>query len=425
MAATNNPYSALSSNVHQALDELNADETHYVPQREAEELFYLPDCVHIFFVKADGKVSTFSEPSTLRIFRFKQHQQPEGSSTAVIELQQQPGTTAFIQVGGWTHPLIPGQSPVLEAGNGAFMFPDVYGSEHDGAAVGIVIADDSAFNIEGEAQEALAKILNDLTVLKKEEVKQGASEAQPELKLGKIGKTLVKSAELVSKGLEKSAEKATTLIEYAGEKQKARTEATSEEVKVSPALKTTAKGVKFATKATVKVSGFVANRVGDLSRKTAEYVAKKVEKPVVTVTGGGAGSASAGTGMKKSSTKENIVDAAKGGIVAYATVFEGLENSAKVLGNSIKTESVSVVKHQYGEEAGNVYGDSMSSAGNAAMTYMNIQSLGVKGFLKKTAKRTGKNLGKAVIEAHSAPKGGDESNPNNPTPTAPPTNTTA
>jgi len=376
-AAANNPYGLLSSNVHSALDELNSDETHYVPQREAEELFYLPDCVHIFFVRPDGKVSTFSEPNTLRIFRFKQ---PQGST-------EQP--TNFIQVGGWTHPLIPGQSPVLEAGNGAFMFPDVYGSDQEGGgAVGIVIADDTAFNIEGEAQDALAKTLNDLTVLKRRE------EAEPELKLGKIGKTLVKSAELVSKGLEKGAEKATTLIEYAGEKQKARAEAATEDVKVNPALKTTAKGVKFATKATVKVSGFVANRVGDLSRKTAEYVAKKVEKPVVGATAGAGG-------MKKSSTKESIVDAARGGILAYATVFEGLENSAKVLGNSIKTESVSVVKHQYGDEAGHVYGDSMSAAGNAAMTYMNIQSLGVKGFLKKTAKKTGKNLGKAVIEAHS------------------------
>jgi len=416
----------LSSNVHQALDELNADETHYVPQREAEELFYLPDCVHIFFVSADGKVSTFSEPSTLRIFRFKQPEQPDQAAPAAA------AGTNFIQVGGWTHPLIPGQSPVLEAGNGAFMFPDVYGEEQGGAAV---VTDDSAFNVEGEAQEALAQILNDLTILKREEnalvggASDGGSAATDpnNLKLGKIGKTLVKSAELVSKGLEKGAEKATTLIEYAGEKQKAKSQAATEDVKVSPALKTTAKGVKFATKATVKVSGFVANRVGDLSRKTAEYVAKKVEKPVVGVTGGGAAgggssgnSSGSGNGMKKSSTKENIVDAARGGILAYATVFEGLENSAKVLGNSIKTESVSVVKHQYGDEAGHVYGDSMSAAGNAAMTYMNIQSLGVKGFLKKTAKRTGKNLGKAVIEAHSSSSGSNSSNPTTTTPSTAP-----
>ena len=64
--------------LERALDELNADESQYIPShpsgggREAEELFLLPDCVHIFFVTGSGKVSTFSEPSTLRIFRFKE-----------------------------------------------------------------------------------------------------------------------------------------------------------------------------------------------------------------------------------------------------------------------------------------------------------------------------------------------------------------
>ena len=49
----------------------------------------------------------------------------------------------------------------------------------------------------------------------------------------------------------------------------------------------------------------------------------------------------------------------------------------------------------------------MSAAGNAAMTYLNIQSLGAKGLAKKTAKDTGKTLAKNVIHAHVGPK--DES----------------
>jgi len=382
--AGSNPYSGLSSQVHTALDDLNADETHYTPQREAEELFLLPDCVHIFFVTADGKVSTFSEPSTLRIFKFK-------------DSGEDP---SFLQVGGWTHPLIPGQSPVLEAGNGAFMFPDVYEEDGKGASVGVVIADDSVFNLEGEAQAALAETLAQLTELKKSEKKEGSDTDSPteEIKLGAIGSTMVKTAQLVTKGLEVGAEKATTLIEYAGEKQKAKSEAAASDVKVSPALKYTAVGAKYATKATVKVSGFVASRVGKLSKGMADYLAKKVEKPVVGATSGIGG----GGSMKKSTTKENIVDAARGGIYAYATIYDGLEKSAKTIGQSLKAETVDVVKHQYGEEAGHVYHESMSAAGNAAMTYMNIQSLGVKGFLKKTAKTTGKNVGKAVIEAHSS-----------------------
>ena len=55
---------------------------------------------------------------------------------------------------------------------------------------------------------------------------------------------------------------------------------------------------------------------------------------------------------------------------------------------------------QYGKEAGNLATDSMTAAGNAAMTYMNIQSLGAKGLAKRTARNTGKTLAKNVINAH-------------------------
>ena len=47
----------------------------------------------------------------------------------------------------------------------------------------------------------------------------------------------------------------------------------------------------------------------------------------------------------------------------------------------------------------------MSAAGNAAMTYLNVQSLGAKGLAKKTAKNTGKTLAKNVIQAHVGEKG--------------------
>merc|ERR1719266_2365783 len=363
---------------------------HPVVGREAEELFLLPDCVHIFFVTGSGKVSTFSEPSTLRIFRFKDDNTNQNPSDA----------TTFIQVGGWTHPLIPGKSPVLEAGNGAFMFPDVYeeeDSENEPSAVGIVIADDTPFNIEGEAQTALEKILGELTdgSLKKEEP------LSKDQRLGTVARTLVKGAELMSYGMEKGAEKATTLIEYAGEKQRAKTEPTAEDTKISPAYKATAKGAMYATLATVKVSGFVAKRVGSLSKGVSNYLAKKLEDPVVNATGGSGGESK----MKSSNSMRQIANAAYGGLLAYGTVYDGLEKSSKILGSSLKKESVQVVEHQYGKEAAVVATDSMSAAGNAAMTYLNVQSLGAKGLAKKTAKNTGKTLAKNVIQAHVGDKG--------------------
>ena len=41
----------------------------YVPQARTEELFCIPDSVQIFFIYESGQVSTFSELSTLRLFR--------------------------------------------------------------------------------------------------------------------------------------------------------------------------------------------------------------------------------------------------------------------------------------------------------------------------------------------------------------------
>ncbi len=83
----------------------------------------------------------------------------------------------------------------------------------------------------------------------------------------------------------------------------------------------------------------------------------------------------------------------------------------QVLGSKVKDKSVEVVQHKYGEEAGKVYRDTASAAGNAAVTYMNVSSLGVKGMVKRTAKDTAKGVGKRVLEAH-VPKADNNGNGN-------------
>jgi hypothetical protein len=376
MAAAS-PYGNLTKQVNTAMDELVADESHYVPKREAEELFILPNAVQIFFVRPDGKVSTFSEPSTLRIFRFKQQEDTEE------------WIPTFIQVGGWTHPLIPGASPVLEAGNGAFMFPDVYADDTSGSSIGIVLADE----VDQATRDQLRKLLDDTTALKSLE------QLPKDQQLGTIGRSLVKGAELFNKGLDFGAAKACELIEYTGETQKSKMgEPTDQDAKVGNALKYSIKGVGYATFATVKVSGFVAKRVGKLTKGTANYLAKKIEKPVSGAVVGSGG------GMSKSSSMQLIIDAARGGLIAYGTVYAGLEDNAKVLGKCVKDESVDVMQHKYGEEAGGVYGEAMTAAGNAAMTYLNVSSLGFKGLVKRTAKDTAKGVGKGVLETYADQK---------------------
>merc|ERR1712045_399311 len=236
----------------------------------------------------------------------------------------------------------------------------------------------------GEAEKQLQQLLEELTALKTIQKSQTGIGSEKELELdhhlGKLGSLILKGAQTVGKTMEDTiVPKTTQLIEYATEKQKSKMgQPAEEDSKMNSVLKTTVKGAGYATKATVKVSGFVANRVGDLTKSIAKSLARKMEPAVSGATGAGSGS-----GKTKNSSIRTLVDVARGGLLAYGTIYNSLEESAKVLGNSVKSNSVQVVEHKYGGEAG-----------NAAMTYMNIQSLGVKGLIKKTAKTTGKELGK-------------------------------
>ena len=361
-------YTNLSAEVQNALSELNADNTKYEPQNAAE-LLRLENSVQIFFVTSDGKVSTFSAPETLRIFQFSQ--------------DQADSTSTFLQVGGWTHPLIPGASPCLQAENGALMFPDIYSDLPD-CSVGLVIMDGISEDIRAD----LVNLLSQHTALKSQTL------LPPDQRLGSIGSAIVKGAEYLAQGIEIGAEKAGDLIEYVTDKSQKKLSKAEEDAKIGSLTKGSISAAKSATTATVKVSGYVANRVGKLTKSMAGYLAAKAEKPisgVVSTTGGD----------KKQGTMAYLVDAARGGLIAYGTVYTGLESSAKVLGKNIKDNSVKVVSHKYGGDAGHVFGDACTAAGNAAMTYMNLQSLGVKGLVKKTAKETGKTVAKNVITGES------------------------
>lgn len=88
----------------------------------ASELFKIGDGVQIFFITPEGYVSAPSYPSSLGVYKFlDQVQQQSGSNTAT--------PPAFLKVGDWTYPLVPGCSPVLHANWGSYVFPDTNGPE--------------------------------------------------------------------------------------------------------------------------------------------------------------------------------------------------------------------------------------------------------------------------------------------------------
>ena len=83
-----------------------------MPQN-ATALFVIPDGVQIFFITAQGAVTAPSYPASLAVYCFDEHPTDRDSAPA------------FLQVGDWVYPLLPGRSPALRSDYGAYMFPDV------------------------------------------------------------------------------------------------------------------------------------------------------------------------------------------------------------------------------------------------------------------------------------------------------------
>merc|ERR1711983_686537 len=144
------------------------------------------------------------------------------------------------------------------------------------------------------------------------------------------------------------AEKAGELIEDVTDAAEKRLSKSDEDAKVGALTKHSVKAAVTATDATVKVSGYVADRVGNLTKRMASYLAAKVVDP------------NKPGGIKKGgSAMGTLVDAARGGLVAYGTVYNGLEAN-------LKENSVKVVQHKYGNQAGDEFGKACTAAGNAA-----------------------------------------------------------
>ena len=345
----------LSTEGQDDLSDLNPDKS---PLENSIELLKLEEAVRVFSVSPDGQTSDLSAPETLRIVRFTEAS-PEGSSL-------------YLEVGGWTQHLVPGASPCLQADSGAIIFPDVSG-EQSGGSLGLVL-------VEGMVTEQQRQQL--LSLLLQQTALPPSSQQPAEQQLGKLGNGLVWGAEKLAGGIEMGAEKAGELIEYVAEKAERKLVRSEEDAEVGSITRHSVNAAVAATDVTVKVSGYVADRVGDLTKMMANYLAAKVVDP----------------NSQEEGTYSSLVDVARGGLVAYGTVYNGLETSAKVLGNNVKQNSVKVVQHTYGSQAGDVFGGAVTAAGNAAMTFMNVQSLGARGLVKKTANDTGTSIAKNVID---------------------------
>ncbi|XP_077015151.1 spartin isoform X2 [Tamandua tetradactyla] len=412
---------------------------------DADELILIPNGVQIFFVNPAGEVSAPSYPGYLRIVRFL-----DNSLDTV--LNRPPG---FLQVCDWLYPLVPDRSPVLKCTVGAYMFPDTM-LQASGCFVGVVLSSElpeddrelfedllrqmsdlrlqaswnraegeSEFQIPGRArcssdqqQEAPGTDVRQLgpsldpgskDVRHKEKRGKKATDAsREEVNLShivpcepvseekakelpewseKVAQNILSGASWVSWGLVKGAEFTGKAIQKGASKLRERIQPEEKPVEVSPAVTRGLHLAKQATGGAAKVSQFLVDGVCTVANCVGKELAPHVKKH---------GSKLVPESLKKDKDGKSPLDGAMvvaaSSVQGFSTVWQGLECAAKCIVNNVSAETVQTVRYKYGHNAGEATHDAVDSAINVGLTAYNIDNIGVKAMVKKTAKQTGHAL---------------------------------
>ncbi|KAK7882168.1 hypothetical protein WMY93_028342 [Mugilogobius chulae] len=179
---------------------------------------------------------------------------------------------------------------------------------------------------------------------------------------------LVKGAEFTGKAIHKGASK---LREHITPEDRPMTVSPTVTKSLQVAKQATGAPSKSAMDGVCTVTGFVG-------RELAPHVKKHGQKLIPE-------------SMKKDKDGRSNIDGAMvvaaSGVQGFATMWTGLEVAAKNIATSVATETVSTVKHKYGAEAGQATDHAVNSAMNVGLTAFNIDNLGIKAVVKKTAKR--------------------------------------
>lgn len=183
-------------------------------------------------------------------------------------------------------------------------------------------------------------------------------------------------------GIVKGANLASVGIRKAGDMFKSRTKAADADTPVSSSTKAHVKRAKATATAAATVTNGLVKSVAAIATSLGQGLAKS------------AGDTERGAAVKRAiATKngQNVRQVAAAGLVAFSTVWEALEQSARIVGTSTADTASDVVQHKYGEEAAAVAADGMKAVGQSALAMYNVSHLGVKAVVRKTATSAAKH----------------------------------
>ncbi|XP_021960959.1 spartin isoform X2 [Folsomia candida] len=396
----------------------------------AKEVYFIPGEVQIYFISAEDNVSAPSYPSFLRLVTLE----PGGGGLEGAGGVVASSVPAFLQVGDWTYPLVPQHSPLFRSTEGIYIFPDLSSPNLRGSYVGLILPESLPASSRTAFEDTLLSLVGtnafppvlehpatttatteEATTTKPEKpprppapatgqvapLPAAAAQVAGESAERRLSTKIAEGAEVVSRGLIAGASKTSNLIDRGAAFINSKIEPAREKSVIKPEVKAGMKTAKTVSGKAVQVSGFIVTQVGRgtiaLGRYMAPHVHKASTKFLVRASG---------LDEKEASDRvDSVLEVTTGAVVGFGTVYFGLEHAARTLVSSLATNSVSVVQHRYGDEAGELAGDTAATAGNAALTAWNAKNLAPKA----VAKRVAKDTGRLVIKAHQEKRGNKSS----------------
>lgn len=341
-----------------ALSEMKLDDT---SSKNKLELLFSCEGVRLYHIEGNGKVTTTSEKSLLRIVTIAEDDEKQLDATMFLQIicstdaiiienienfqssdinEPSTSTSSFsldsfdTSDGSWIYPLVPGVSPCYRTDYGAFILPDLQ-SDKPGAAIGIVIP-------KGPDEVVLAILESILHGV----VQQGdESHIRPTRSASTaISENMVKGAFYVSKGLILGAEKAGEFMCYGTPILISKLSKVSPETErpVSANFKYGIEVAKNVTGKAANVTGYIAGKVGSATMALGQFLAPHIQKQ-----GSRLLSHSLGISQEDASDRmSGVMTIAAGAVEGFGTVYSGLEKSASILGHNLSNNSVKIIEHK-------------------------------------------------------------------------------
>lgn len=299
-----------------------------------------------------------------------------------IHCQMTAGTEPSKDDMSWVYPLVPGVTTCFRTEYGAYIFPDME-TDEPGTAFGIILEGQ-----EPEYNQFWQDLIEAIITGEVMELKEGPSRKKRDVST-KVSKTIVGTANFIASNLVKGAEKTGELMvkstPYLISKM---SQAPPDTPPVSSTVQTSVEVAKNVSGAAVGVTGYIAGKVGCATVAIGRFLAPHIKTQ-------GANILSVGFGLSEEDAQDKMQGAftiAAGAVEGFSTVFNGLEQSAKILGTNLSNNSVKIIEHKYGPSAGQVASGTFDTLGNAFTVSQNVKYITPRGIARRVAKSTGKGV---------------------------------